>query len=194
MKVHIGSGAVYLNGWLNVDVEAPSTFLAADRPDLVERWITNEDTYYARHMAQTLDSMRSGAIPQEYVCDAFGSFWNLPEVAHGSEEVLARQSFEHLSIREAHEALSYLYETMATGGILRLDVPDHEATLWQFRLTGDPFFVRHLLGPRLTDYGYHMMSYTRIGLETLVESHGFRFVEQEPNIHFYPAFCLRFRK
>ena len=73
MKLHIGSGSVYLNGWTNIDVPGPKNFLAADRPDLVDRWATDEDNYYRRHKDKTIDKLRSGPLDQEYVCDQFGS-------------------------------------------------------------------------------------------------------------------------
>lgn len=194
VKVHVGCGSVYLSDWLNIDVPGPKTFLAADRKDLVERWKTTDDDYYARHQDKTQDALRDGPLDQEYVCDAFGNFLSLPVPAWQADEILARHSFEHLSLTEARKALSEIDSVLKEGGILRLDVPDHEATLQKFKETGDEFYIRHLLGPRRNDYGYHLMSYTRERLCTLVEEYGFVFVEEEPNIHFYPAFCLRFVK
>jgi len=193
-KLHIGSGSVYLHDWINLDVPGPRNFLAADRPDLVEQWGTTDDQYYARHQDKTIDKLRSGPLDQEYVCDLYGSWAHLPIPAWTCEEVLARHSFEHLSINEARAALDQLDEVLATGGILRIDVPDHEETVRLLQETKDSFYGRHLLGPRRDPYGYHMMSYTRESLRELVCEHSFTFVREEPNIHFYPAFCLRFQK
>ncbi len=194
MKLHIGSGSVYLAGWANVDVRGPKTFLAADRPDLVERWSTTEDQYYARHSDKTLETMRSGPLDQDYVCDHYGDFEHLPGNYWNADEVLTRHAFEHLSITEAHRALDSIDSMMKDGGILRIDVPDHEESMHLFKKTGDEFYIRHLLGPRRNDFGFHMMSYTKDRLRALVEDHGFIFVAEEPNIHLYPAFCLRFAK
>lgn len=195
MKLHIGVGAVYLEDWVNIDLRAPNTFLASDRPDLVERWKTTDDAYYARHQDKTVSTLRSGPLNQEYVCDVYGSFDNIPAAYWSVDEVLSRHAFEHLSITEAHKALDQIDGIMKPNGILRLDVPDHEETLRLFKKTGDEFYIRHLLGPRRNDHGFHMMSYTRDRLRSLVEEHGFVFVEEElPNIHLYPAFTLKFRK
>lgn len=194
MKIHVGCGSVYLDGWRNIDVPNPKTYLAHQRPDLVERWKTTDDKYYARHEDKTQDKLRSGPLDQEYVCDAYGDFSNIPAPYWEAEEVLARHSFEHLSITEAHKALDQIDGIMKPNGILRLDVPDHEATLQLFKVTGDEFYIRHLLGPRRNDHGFHMMSYDRPRLRALVEEHGFVFEGEERNIHFYPAFCLKFRK
>lgn len=194
MRLHIGAGSVYLDNWINVDLPSENTFLASERPDLVEQWRTTEDAYYAKHEDKTQNSLRGGPLNQEYVCDRFGSFAFLPVKAGSVEEVLSRQSFEHLSIREARNALRNLKSAMVPGGILRLDVPDHEETLRLYRETGDYFFVRHLLGPRRTDCGFHMMSYDHERLVRLLESEGFRFVADESNPHFYPAICTRFER
>ncbi len=194
MKIHIGCGSVYLKGWGNVDVRGAKTFLAADRPDLVKKYETEECNYFARHQAVTVESLAAGPLDQEYVCDFYGDFENLPGSYWNSDEVLARHSFEHLSITEAHRALDSIDSIMASGGILRLDVPDHSETLRLYRESGDPFYVRHLLGPRRNEFGFHMMSYTPDRLRALVESHGFLYVGEEANIHVYPAFCLRFVK
>lgn len=194
MKLHIGSGSVYLDGWRNIDLYAPKTFLAKDRPDLVERWKTTDDAYYAKHAETTVDSLRKGPLDQEYVCDAYGSFDNIPAQYWEADEVLARHSFEHLSITEARRALDQIDGILKPNGILRLDVPDHEETLKLYRQTGDEFYIRHLLGPRRNDHGFHMMSYTRERLRALVEEHGFVYSGEEENIHVYPAITLRFMK
>ncbi len=192
MKLHIGCGSVYLREWVNVDIPGDKTFLAEERPDLVEALSTDESDYYARHRDKTIDRLRSGPLHQETVCDRFGSFSRIPARVGSVSEILARHCFEHLSIGEATEALREVRSVLSKDGVLRLDVPDHEQTLEKLIETGDRFFVRHLLGPRRNDFGFHMMSYTRERLVALVGQSGFRFQSEEPNIHIYPAFCLRF--
>ena len=194
MKLHIGCGTIYLDGWTNVDLKGPNAYLASDRPDLVERWKATDSDYYARHRDKNQDKLRVGPLNQESVCDMFGTFTDLPLADSSVDEVLARHTFEHLSLSEARKALDALDYIMKPGAYLRLDVPDHEETLRLYRETGDEFYVRHLLGPRRNDYGFHMMSYTRERLRHLAEEHSFEYCGEEPNIHFYPAFTLRFRK
>lgn len=194
MRLHVGNGTVYLRDWINIDVPGPKTFLAFERPDLVEKWITDESAYYAKHWDKNVDTVRQGPRDDESVCDIYGRFTDLLFRDGSVEEVLSRHCFEHLSITEARAALHCLHRIIRPGGILRLDVPDHEETLRLFRETGDQFYVRHLLGPRRNDYGYHVMSYDRVRLISLVQEYGFKFREQEENLHFYPAIALRFYK
>jgi SAM-dependent methyltransferase len=197
LKVHIGCGSVFLTDYLNIDVAGPKTFLAIDRPDLVERWGTTDDAYFAKHQDKTQASMAKGPLDQEYVCDRFGDFEHLGVPSWSVDEVLARHSFEHLSLTEAHRALDAIDEVLKPGAILRLDVPDHEETIQLLRGCSDElfkFYERHLLGPRRNDFGYHLCGYSRERLKALVADHGFVFVSEERNIHCYPAFTLQFRK
>jgi predicted SAM-dependent methyltransferase len=194
MKVHVGSGSVYLVGYLNVDVHARNTFLACNRPDLVERYITDERTYYSRHQDRDNLIAFKNPLEQEYVCDKYGDFTNIPVATASATEVLARQSFEHLSYTEAKKAFDMFDNILAPDGILRIDVPDHDETLRLLRETGDDFFARHLYGTQRNAHGYHVMSYSRSALIGLAAAAGFILQFEEPNIHPYPAFCLRFIK
>lgn len=191
MKLHVGSGSVYLREYVNVDLPLPSVFLAKERPDLVDRFSTMEEDYYGRHTDKTKGTFRKGPLSQETVCDVYGSFDFLPVRPNSVSEILARQCFEHLDRNEAPRALAQSYAALKKGGVLRLDIPDADETLRQYRETGDEFFIRHLFGPRRDMYGFHT-HYTRTMLIKLVEDAGFGYELEERNIHCYPAFCLRF--
>lgn len=193
MKAHIGNGAVYLREWVNIDLPLPHVYLTRERPDLVEKFITTEERYYARHEQRTPDTTQTVPKQQETVCDVFGSFAFIPARAGTVSEILSRQVFEHLDRSEAKQALRGCHEALQSGGFLRLDVPDPDATLRQYRDTGNEFYIRHLFGPRRDIYGFHT-HYTRGMLIDLAEQQGFRFDQEEPNVHFYPAFSLRFCK
>jgi predicted SAM-dependent methyltransferase len=97
-------------------------------------------------------------------------------------------------LTEAGKALEECSRVLRPEGIMRIDVPDHDETMRLFRETGDEFYIRHLLGPRKTLWGYHLASYTPQTLKWHVEEHGYELVDSEPNIHLYPQFCLRFKK
>jgi SAM-dependent methyltransferase len=195
-RLHIGSGAVYLEGYVNVDLARDGIFPAKDRPDLVLARKTSESDYYGTSKAETIDTL---GVPRpkakDGVCDVYDSACELATFeANSCLEILSRQMFEHLSIAEARRALGAFYRVLAPGGTLRIDVPDHDGTVAALLATKDAFYVRHLFGTRRDEYGYHFMSYTRECLRALAAEHGFAFAFEEPNIHFYPAFCLRFRK
>jgi hypothetical protein len=193
-RVHVGSGTVYLEGYVNVDVASPRCFLASERPDLVDRYRTFESDYYARHQDHaTLDGFRKGPQSTEYVCDRFGRWDCIPCRDGEADEVLARSSFEHLSQTEAQIALREVRRVLTSGGLLRLSVPDHEASLKLLMEMREPIMVTHLLGPRNGPGGYHLQSYSRETLRAVIEAAGFEFITEEPNIHTSPAICTSWR-
>jgi hypothetical protein len=195
LLLHVGCGTVYLHGYVNVDLPATRCYLATERPDLVAAYETEELDYYARHGAH--DSVRSFAGGPEaapYVADAFGRWDALPCRDGAAVEVLSRATFEHLSQTEAVRALAEARRVLAPDGQLRLSVPDHAATLAQFVATGDPVWIRCLLGPRNGPGGYHLQSYTVATLRNLVEGAGFTACREERNPHAYPMICLAWRR
>ena len=159
--------------------------------DLVEKFITTEKDYYGRHTDKTADNLRGGPVTRETVCDVYGSFAFLPVRPNSANEILSRQVFEHLSMADGKTGLTECHRVLAKDGILRLDIPDPDETLQQYRKTGDGFYIRHLFGPRLNEYGFHT-HYTRKMLIDIADECGFSFVDEEVNPHFYPAFTLRF--
>lgn len=194
MKLHVGCGSIYLRGYLNVDLPTADVFLSSERLDLVEKYATTEGDYYGRHKEHSHDTLRGGPTRKETVCDAFGSFAFLPARSMSVTEILARQVFEHLSPAEGMVALRECYRVLHYGGLLRLDVPDPDATLRAYHESGDAFWIRHLLGPRRDEYGAHT-PYTRNMLIDMAETSGFQLIAEEENIHeLYPAFCLRFER
>lgn len=195
MKLHIGCGSVYLEGWTNVDIARQGMHLAHDRPDLVKKLSTVEEDYY-RHSSQlTIEAARTPGPSREGVCDVFSDIRELANFySESAREILGRQVFEHLSLQEARRALAAFRRVLEPQGILRIDIPDHDGTVAKLMETHDPFYFRHLYGSRRDDYGYHLMSYTKEGMMKLASDSGFIYQGEEKNIHFYPAFCLRFKK
>lgn len=193
MRLHVGCGSVYLREWINVDLPLPTVFLAKEKPELVERFATTEDKYYARHEDKTPETLAGGAVTKDTCCDVFGSFGFLPARAGTVAEILSRQVFEHLDRREAKDGLQECWRVLKRGGFFRVDIPDADQTLKEYRETGHPLLARHLFGPRRDVFGSHF-HYSRQMLRQVVESAGFSFVEEESNIHFYPAIAMKFRR
>lgn len=214
MKLHIGSGCCYLiDGYVNVDVWGSGAALAKDCPGGVEKWGTTSDKYYAK--IKSIDGLLLGEGTYDHeaiVCDVYGTWTNLPFEDDSTDEIYSVQCFEHLSKTESRYALMEARRVMKLGANLRLDVPDHEATLAEYARvrceamriedmsekanlkSRAAFMLRHLLGSQKNDWAFHMGSWTKERLIAFCKSYGFQFVAEEPNIHFYPAFCLRFQK
>jgi ubiquinone/menaquinone biosynthesis C-methylase UbiE len=209
IRGHIGSGTCYVKGFCNVETPDSGALLAKDHPDRVEFWATDEADYYAR-----VDEIRKHQEPDDrirhhrlnpfrdrIVCDRYGSWERLPFEDGECDTLLSRQVFEHLSEREARQALEEARRVLKVDGTLRLDVPDHDAALKEYAelcaegdAKGAEFMLSHLLGSRHSHWARHMGSWTRDQLRAIVECYGFAFECEEENIHFYPAFTFRWRK
>lgn len=203
MKLHIGCGTVYLRDYLNVDLRQSGAVLACEQPDLAAERSVPESDYYAGTRSRTVADFATSTAAelQERVCDAYGSFENMPCDDHVADEILSRQVFEHLSAWEAQRALKECRRVLKTDGLLRLSVPDVPATIELWRnavLNGDTtteiFCGRHIFGSRKSEAFYHLCAWDTIRLTAACANYGFELVNEEPNIHSYPAICLKFRK
>lgn len=202
IKLHVGNGTIYLRDWINCDIKGSRMFYAFERPDLVAQYETTEDDYYGKHKSNDIARFRAGPREAQSVCDVDAHFQKLPFPNNFADEILSRQVWEHMSITEARVAREECLRVLKPNGILRLDVPDFNESLSKLAETGDPFYARNILGPIAKgDLGYHCVGYTRESLRELIgaspsrlDPYKFIFMEEEPNIHCYPAFCLKFRK
>jgi len=190
-KLHLGCGSVYLSGFVNVDVlQGPRVHFASERPDLVDRWVTTEDKYYARQPPFDLHTTRDSEI----VVDESHDICNLPHEPGSVEKILVVQVFEHLTRIQTHQALTCWHRVLLRGGILHIDVPDIEKTAGLL-LDADTrekrmVALRLIFGTRKDAYSYHHFGYTPAGLSRLLSEHGFSTRQIEPMQDDYPAFAM----
>lgn len=84
------------------------------------------------------------------------------------DEIYCCHMFEHLTLDQANLALKRWYEVLKEGGILRLSVPDMDATMRRYLYTGDLKEVRALIfGSQKHQFDYH---YTGWDFKTLSEA------------------------
>ncbi len=189
-RLHLGCGGVYLvsgpgetGEWVNIDI---SGFLAKDRPDLVERNSTDLEHYYKQPGG--FDSLPKA---NNTVVDCIGDF-----VFHGFsrvEEIVCIQALEHLSPIKVSEALDNWHSTLIPGGKVTLSVPDMDGTLKMLEgsETERAFAIRHLRGSLKNEYSVHKTWFTNSTLTELLHHAGFKNIELLPNMHSYPAICIR---
>lgn len=196
MNLHVGCGTVYLSDWVNIDIPSEDCYLASERPDLVERYITTVTNYYGRHVDKDFKKLRAGPQKTETVCDRYGNFLNLPARENSVKHILSCQVFEHLSINEALIALKECWRCLEYGGMLTIDIPDTEESIRLYGQTQDEFYIRHIVGPKQRGgWGFHVMAYSKEDLINLLEANGFKFIcTKNDIIHSYPAICLMFQK
>jgi SAM-dependent methyltransferase len=191
-KLHVGCGTVYLDGYVNLDVEVPGySFLASERPDLLERNRTTVDRYYkVEESRATLEGGPRGE--QHCVVDRYADLRALPYERDSVDEIRSVQSLEHLDMREGPRVLRHWRDLLRPGGILHVDVPDFEETARQLLAQPDEpskeWYYRLVYGSQKNAYAFHKNGFSPARLEWMLREAGFREVRHVPNtIHFYPV-------
>ena len=198
LRLHLGCGTVYLQGYVNIDMHIPEySFLAKDRPDLVEQNKTTVDRYYKEE--QTKETLHNKQIDKYCVADRFMDIRNLDYPENSVDEILIVQTFEHFSRKEASKALDNWYKILKPEGKLCIDVPDFEETARQLLAQKDEkekeWYYRLIYGSQKNDYSFHKDGYSFAKLKRMLEEHGFKHIIQiENTLHFYPAVIVECRK
>jgi len=192
IRLHVGCGTVYLDGYVNIDVEVPGySFLAPERPDLLERNRTTVDRYYKQEESQaTLE--HGPRSPQACVVDRYAPIGALPYPPDSVDEIRSVQVLEHVGMKEAPVVLRHWHSLLKPGGFVHVDVPDFEETARQLLAQPDEaakdWYYRLVYGSQKNAYAFHKNGFSPARLEWLLREAGFREVRHIPNtIHFYPV-------
>lgn len=192
LRLHIGCGTVYLDGYVNVDVEVPGySFLASERPDLMERNRTTVDHYYKKE--ESRESLEGGVREEQHcVVDRYARIDDLPFPDGSVDEIRSVQVLEHVGYAEAPGVLRHWYLKLKPGGVAHVDVPDFEETARQLLAQPDEaskdWYYRLVFGSQKNAYAYHKNGFSPARLERLLKEAGFREVHHLKNaIHFYPV-------
>lgn len=192
LKLHVGCGTVYLDGYVNLDLPVEGySFLATERPDLLARNRTTVDRYYKKDESRATLEHGPGE-PQACVVDRYAPMDALPYAPGTVDEIRSVQSLEHLDMREGPRVLRHWYEILRPGGIAHVDVPDFEETARQLLAQPDEpakdWYYRLVYGSQKNPYAFHKNGFSPARLERMLLEAGFREVRHVPNkIHFYPV-------
>lgn len=192
IRLHVGCGTVYLDGYVNIDVEVKGySFLASERPDLTDKNRTTVDRYYKQEESQaTLE--RGPSAPQACVVDRYAAIGALPYPPDSVDEIRSVQVLEHVGMKEAPVVLRHWHSLLKSGGVVHVDVPDFEETARQLLAQPDEaakdWYYRLVYGSQKNAYAFHKNGFSPARLEWLLREAGFREVRHLPNtIHFYPV-------
>ena len=192
LKLHVGCGTVYLDGYVNLDVEvAGYSFLASERPDLMERNRTTVDRYYKKE--ESRETLEGGPREVQFcVVDRYADLRALPYAPETVDEIRSVQSLEHLDMKEGPRVLRHWREILRPGGVVHVDVPDFEETARQLLAQPDEpskeWYYRLVYGSQKNAYAFHKNGFSPARLEWMLREAGFREVRHVPNtIHFYPV-------
>jgi predicted SAM-dependent methyltransferase len=185
VKLHLGNGTVYLDGYVNVDLHSP---LAYDHPDLVARNKTTVAKYYKFPFRANKDNN---------VCDVTMDIRTLAYPDDSADEILTVNTLDHMTKEDAMRALVEWKRVLKPGGQLIIDVDDRqkqaqiltsaetvEEVEWALRL----IYCDHAAAGRT-----HWWGYTPAYLKDLLTRLGFQFkwVREDYIIHdMYPNFQI----
>jgi predicted SAM-dependent methyltransferase len=187
VRLHLGCGNVYLQGWINVDVHQPGfAFTPAERPDLVEALQTTLSNYYKYPFGQA---------PNAVLADRFMDITALEFPDGFADEILAVGVFEHFSRDEARRMLADWCRVLKPTGRAVIDVPDLVAT---GRLLTDAttpeealWAIRLIYGSQKNPFSFHKWGYTPDTLAEMARQCGFSRSEPLTLVeHDYPMFSM----
>lgn len=195
LKLHLGCGDIYLEDYINIDsYKEGYSYLAKDRPDLVEENKTTVERYYKRE--QSKETLHKKELKGKFcVADRFMDISELDYPENSVDEILTVQTLEHLSRGEAGKALSLWYRILKPGGKLHIDVPDFEETsrqlLAQRTEEEKEWYYRLIFGSQKNEGAFHKDGFSARKLEGMLRGHGFvNIVQIENTLHFYPAIIM----
>ncbi len=199
LRLHVGCGTVYLEGYVNIDVWREGfSFLASERPDLVATRRTTFDRYYKDEVSKdTILAKRED--PRVVVADSFQDITRLDYPPDSAEMIVCVQTLEHFTSDEVGRALRNWYNILRTGGVLHVDVPDFEETARLLLAQGSEeekeWYYRLIYGSQKDNFSIHKDGYSKEKLSRILRGHGFRNVIPLPNRrHFYPSIIIEATK
>lgn len=187
MKLHIGCGTVYLEGYENIDGKAD--YLVDEcPPNILERVKTTFDNYYKHQF---------GEAPKEVVVDQVMDIGALPWgfLDGSADEIVMEQVLEHFPAYKVSGILSEVNRVLRVGGSFVVNVPDVKRTAKILAEAGseaeEDFAIRLLHGTQRNEYAHHYCGYIPRTLKALLSEHGFGQFEDLSVINFYPTIRLR---
>jgi len=186
-KLHIGCGGVYLDGYVNIDVQGLRVMGPDDVPADNKARI---DEYYTVSGSMT-DLPKSRDVYVDKKCSLTNTGYEVNSV----DKIVCVQTLEHVSYHDARIALLHWWNIMKADAPLVLSVPDSAATL-DLLLNGttQEDTIRLLKGSLKDSYAAHLCWYDEGTITSLLQDMGFREICKLPNPHFYPAIVLRCKK
>jgi predicted SAM-dependent methyltransferase len=186
MKLHVGCGGIYLEGYVNID--AKGTMVCDTRLEVVRGNLRNIENYYGEGTWDNLPRAHNTIVdllmPMQEIDNYFKEY--------SVDKIVAIQTLEHLDPIEFVSALDSFYRLLKEGGILIVSVPDMDGTIeWLHDPEKAGFATRHLRGTHKDRWSVHKSWWTEETLSKALSWVGFYDITTLDNIHCYPAIVMK---
>lgn len=185
MKIHVGSGSVYLKDYINIDA-CPDFFIDNAPPEILEMNTTVFSEYYKNDF---------GKGSGKCIADLQGSSNVMPFLDGSVEEIVMMHALEHIPSYDVGEKLKEFNRILKINGELILGVPDIKETAKILANAKTPeeedWAIRLIHGTQKNRWSHHFCGYTERTLKNLLSEYGFGNFEILPNINFYPAIHIK---
>lgn len=217
MKLHLGCGDRYLDGYINIDLKVSGYTVYASMDPIAKK--TNLATMYKYYpeyftredMCKAATAHKGGSPLRKCVVDLSGDIRKLSNVLNSYDgivlpitEIVMVQVLEHFSMDDGLKVLEGCYEVLAPGGILHLDLPDFVAGVHELTSTSnmsvndEEFLYRHFFGSQKNVNAYHLNGFSVARISRILKQVGFAVVvdvtQNYKRPRCYPYFIVEAKK
>lgn len=187
IKLHLGCGTVYLDGYVNIDMEGVPAKL---HPERKEHNLTTIDKYYKYPFRKNMYNK---------VYDIKDDVTKLNGFEENSvDEILSVNLIDHMKKDEFLDMLMVWKKVLKPGGVLIIDVDDRRKQA-QILVEADTvekieWAMRLIYCHHRTKYDTHYWGYTPEYLKSILEDNGFNYVWTKTDyiVHdVYPNFQIK---
>lgn len=187
MKLHLGCGDCYLEGFINID--AAPTYLTSKAPkDLLDKNKTTYENYYKHEFGQS---------SKVVIADIATDIKNIPYNDETIDQVVMIHVLEHFPIYDVNVVLREINRVLKNDGEFIVGVPDlvgNAKLLLSSGEQGEDWVIRLIDGTQKNKFFHHYCSFTKRTLKKLLSENGFGYFQDLPNINFYPAIHILAKK
>ncbi len=186
MKLHLGCGTVYLDGFINID----------GKPDHFSK---NCDSRTLKNISTTFNNYYKyeyGKGPNSVIADLeLDISKSLPFNDNSVEEIVMFHVLEHFQSYNVESIVKEIFRVLEPNGSFFVAVPDLKETA-KLLINAkteeeEDWAIRLIHGTQRNEYAHHYCGYTKRTLKNLLKSCGFTKFEDMPNLNFYPAIHMK---